>query len=291
MHPYDQSPFVVPLSQDNLSTLALPQGNYGNGVHISRMNGKWHLEPGTNEWRPPRRKRKRESTVRTLGSLMRDMRSDPQPIPLDLDEVVLSPHPADRWEVVGHWNLAGAWRIRGTEDWPFGGQKKTWEEVQEEPSPKLVACLPDGTVFVPRIPSFQEAEAWVIAQDLSVPETQCDCGKVHWGAGKVVGLLVSNLGFPGKLPIPNVNLIVQEHCRKNFHGKCPEMVLDLRICAWLHCVEPGGMSPLEWMRTRGDEEARTEAERILEATRKAQEENEAQWALLRARLSNGKPLA
>ena len=260
---YDEDPFAIPLVSEDISALGFftlddamfgflgfPNGNHGDGVFVERRDEKWHLSAGTDEWRGQGEDRR---NAQTLGEALIQSAPCATPDPVDLDGVVLSPHPAGRWTVVGHWNLARAWRLRATEDWPFGGTRLPLSTIETmaagmEPAPKLLACLPDGGLFVPRIPSFAEAEAWIVSRDLTVPETQCNCGEVHWGAGRVVGLHIGPF-FHSVV----VNLIVQESGRCHFYGKCPEHILDLQACVLLGCVELGGMAPREWMRMQEDE--------------------------------------
>lgn len=277
-------PFSVALTPEDIKTCAFPDGNYGYGVLIEpTKDGRWRLTPAPEPEEHKQRRlesRERIAARRTKGKVRMDkvlsgikglgleitevpMQPAGGPASVDLPEVVVSSLPGGAWKVEGYWNLVGAWRVRGTFDWPFQGTRygrvydtSTRQIVPEGP---LVSCCVDGTTFVPRVPTFAEAEAWIVAQKLRAPPFECGCGAVHAAGGEVVGLCITPpLEIKGFLIPGDVRLIAREDGHQRFRECLPQEVLDLRMCALLKHVEPGGMRPSEWNRKHGDEAARVQ---------------------------------
>jgi len=263
-----------------------PDGNYGYGVFVEpTKDGRWCLTPAPEpeeqkerrakrdvvrqERQEKRAARRRGESKDVLGTVLGvlkksareqglklevvevpDQRNDATAV--TLDEVVLSKHELpDRWTVAGYWNLGGAWRVRGTDDWPFGGVEWDRGALSDQ---RLVACL-SGSIFVPNIPTFAEIESYILALKLRVPPWECGCGAVHADGGEVVGLWIEEHDFLGKT-MRDVRLIVREDGHQRFRESLVEEVLDLRICVLLKHVEPGGMKPSVRNRRHGDEAAR-----------------------------------
>ncbi len=269
------SPFSISLTPEDVHTAAFPNGNYGWGVHVERVPEGWSVTPAAEpqervakrqeraERNAKRRKALRKTPPRGSAERMEAaflaMAPEPEPdlaAPAVLDEVVLSNLGAS-WKVEGYWNLAGAWRVRGTSDWPFGGV--VHPDLASASAAPLVACLPDGSVFAPRIPTFAEAEAHILGLGLRAPPWECGCGQVHHAGGVIVGLRVESHEFLDTF-MKTVRLIA----RMDAHGDPParrgyrealcEEVLDLRLCTLLDHVEQGGHPTAWWNRTPDIEE-------------------------------------
>jgi len=286
-------PFSIALTPADIRTCAFPDGNFGWGVLVTpTSDGRWHLTPAPEPEERKRHRAARDEKIgrrRAKGKSAIDMvlnaakaagltvieapvPSADTPAEVTLDEVVLSAHPiAGRWRVEGYWNLAGAWRVRGTDDWPFGVARPLEGPDVPVPAadaaawtPPLHVCLPGGKICVPHIPTFAEAEAYIVAQKLQAPSWGCNCGQVHAEGGEVVGLHVERYDFPDRgiqrdeRLMRNVRLIVREDGHQRFRECLPEEVLDLRLCALLDHVGVGGEKPSVWNRKHGDAAARAQ---------------------------------